>query len=107
MVAFKREFLIQRERVMIRRHSRHPTDTLVAPRGFGNSPSHVMAVPASQHSQHFGERAVTQVDYEGTQTIRNENFMRPRRRSRSRSRSRHRRNSRHSSKAPDITIQRK
>jgi len=71
--------------------------------GVGSTPSHVMAVPASQHSQHYGERAITQVDYDGAQTVLSENFMRPRRRSRSRSR--HRRGSRQSSKAPDITIQ--
>ncbi|KAH9991953.1 caspase domain-containing protein [Russula compacta] len=71
----------------------------------GTSLSHVMAVPESQHSQHYGERAITQVDYDGTQTVRSENFIPMRRRSLSHSRSRQRRGSRHSSKAPDITIQ--
>jgi hypothetical protein len=77
------------------------------PPSFGTSPAHDLAVPASQHSQHYGERAITQVDYDGTQTLQSENFIPPRRRSLSRSRSRHRRGSRPSSKAPDITIQRK
>jgi hypothetical protein len=109
MVAFKREFLIQCECIMIRCHARHSTDPLVAPRDRGSTHSHVMAVPASQHSQHFGERAITQVDYDGAQAVRSENYRRPRRRTLSRSRSRHRRSSRHSnsSKAPEIFIQRK
>ncbi|KAH9960604.1 caspase domain-containing protein [Russula dissimulans] len=64
-----------------------------------------MAVPAPPQPQHYGERAITQVDYDGTQTVRSENFFSPRRRSLSQSRSRHRPSSRHSSKAPDITIQ--
>jgi hypothetical protein len=76
-------------------------------RSFGVSPAHDVAVPESQHPQRYGERAITQLDYDGAQTLRSENFMHPRRRSLSRSRSRHRRGSRPSSKAPDITIQRK
>ncbi|KAH9003287.1 putative caspase [Lactarius hatsudake] len=76
--------------------------------GFGVPPSHhtpsVIAVPVSQHSQHYGERAITQLDYGGSQAARSENFPRSRRQSLSRSHSRHRPSSRHSSKAPDIFI---
>jgi len=107
MVAFKRGYLIHCEPTNHNpHHTLHHSDTSAVPRGIGGgTPSHVMAVPTSQHSQHYGERAITQVDYDGVPTVRNENFMRPRRRSRSRTR--HRRSSRHSSNAPDITIQRK
>lgn len=78
------------------------------PMGFGVPPSHhapsVIAVPVSQLSQHYGERAITQLDYDGSQAARSENFPRSRRHSLSRSRSQHRPGSRHSSKAPDIII---
>ena len=107
MVAFKRQFLIQCEQAIISRCSAHHLNIQFTSRGFGIPPTHDAAVPAAQHSQHYGERAITQLDYDGAQTVRSENFIPPPRRSLSRSRSRHRRGSRPSSKAPDITIQRK
>jgi hypothetical protein len=64
--------------------------------------SDIIAVPASQQSQHYGERAITNVDYDGVQTVRSENVH-----PRHGSHSHHRRGSPQSSKAPDIFIQRK
>lgn len=109
MAAFKRQFLNQREHVTMCCCTGHTIDMSMASRGFGVTPSHVMAVPESQPSQHYGERAITQVDYEGTQTVRSENFMHPQNPSvsHSHSRSRRRRDSHHGSKAPDIMVQRK
>jgi hypothetical protein len=107
MVAFKRQSLIQCEQAIISRRSAQHSNIQFTPRGFGIPPAHDVAVPATQHSQHYGERAITQLDYDGAQTVRSENFIPPPHRSLSRSRSRHRRGSRPSSKAPDITIQRK
>ena len=74
-------------------------------RGFGLPPpsTHDMAVPATQHSQHYGERAITNLDYDGAQAVGSENFIPPPPSSVSRSQSRYRRGSRPSSKAPDIT----
>ena len=63
-------------------------------------PAHDTAVPAT----HYGERAITQVDYDGAQAVGSENFNPPHHPV-SRSHSRHHRGSRPSSKAPDITIQ--
>src|SRR5258708_5154142 len=72
-------------------------------RSFGIPPGHDMAVPETQHSQHYGERAITQLDYDGTQTVGSENFNPPQHHSMSRSR--HYRGSRPGSKVPDITVQ--
>jgi hypothetical protein len=78
----------------------------MALRGFGipPPPAHDMAVPATQHSQHYGERAITNVDYDGAQAVGSENFNPPYPSSVSHSHSRHRRGSRPSSKAPGITV---
>lgn len=75
-------------------------------RGFGipQTPAHDTAVPATQHSQHYGERAITQLDYDGDQPLGSENFNPPHHPPVSRSHSRHRRGSRPSSKVPDITV---
>lgn len=75
-------------------------------RGFGipPPPAHDTAVPATQHSQHYGERAITHLDYDGDQAVGSENFNPPHHSSVSRSHSRHHRGSRPSSKVPDITI---
>jgi hypothetical protein len=73
-------------------------------RGFGipPPPAHDKAVPTTQY---YGEqRAITQLDYDGAQTVGTENFHPPHHRSVSRSHSRHHRGSRPSSTVPDITI---
>ena len=110
MDVFKRPFLVRCERIAACCRTDYSTDASMVPRGFGVPPSHhapsVIAVPVSQHSQHYGERAITQLDYDGSQAARSENFPRSLRHSLSRSRTRHRPGSRHSSKAPDIIIHR-
>lgn len=71
------------------------------PPGMPPPPAHDTAVPATQH---YGERAITHLDYDGVQAPGSENFNPTYPSSVSRSHSRHRRGSRPSSKAPDITV---
>jgi hypothetical protein len=110
MDVFKRPFLVRCKGIAACCRTGHFIDASMVPRGFGVPPSQhapsIIAVPLSQHSQHYGERAITQLDYDGSQAPRSENYPRSLRHSLSRSRSQHRPSSRHSSKAPDITIHR-
>ncbi|KAI0266453.1 caspase domain-containing protein [Gloeopeniophorella convolvens] len=65
----------------------------------GSHPPSVIAVPASQHS-HYGERAITQVDYEGSQAVPSIYPQQPQRPPRSGPRSHPRHGSRHSKPPP-------